>query len=513
MPAVIGIDIGTTSTIGILIDLPDRIVGVVSRPVDLVSLHPGWAEEDPAQWWRNTCSITRELLEMAPQLSGSLAGIGVAGMVPAVVLLDAEGRVLRRSIQQSDGRCVAEVAELACIVDSATFLRRTGNGINQQIVATKLRWLARHEPDTFGRIGTVFGSYDFINWKLTGQRVIEHNWALEAGFVDLADGQVAPDLVVLAGIAPEALPPIAESHAIIGHVTAQAAAESGLPAGLPVVAGAADHVASAWAAGVVAEGDVLLKFGGAGDILIAADTARPDARLFMDRHVIPGRFMPNGCMAATGAMLNWLVQGFASGAVIGEPNPHAALDRLAAAVPAGSDGVFVLPYPLGEKSPIHDPLARGTISGLSLNHGVPHLWRAALEGVGYAFLHHIEVFRELGYPVRRLLASDGGSRSLVWMEIVADIIGLPVQRLEGHPGSCLGAAWVAAIGTGASTDWAGARALVRYGEIVEPNAANAGVYAQGYTQFRDLYRCLAPWFAATGQPSAGTVPNGAPVPA
>ena len=513
MPAVIGIDIGTTSTIGILIDLPDRIVGVVSRPVDLVSLYPGWAEEDPAQWWRNTCSITQELLEMAPQLSGSLAGIGVAGMVPAVVLLDAEGRVLRRSIQQSDGRCMAAVAELAGTVDSATFLRRTGNGINQQIVATKLRWLARHEPDTFGRIGTVFGSYDFINWKLTGQRVIEHNWALEAGFVDLADGQVAPDLVALAGIAPEALPPIAESHAIIGYVTAQAAAESGLPAGLPVVAGAADHVASAWAAGVVAEGEVLLKFGGAGDILIAADTARPDARLFMDRHVIPGRFMPNGCMAATGAMLNWLVQGFAAGAVIGEPNPHAALDRLAAAVPAGSDGVFVLPYPLGEKSPIHDPLARGTISGLSLNHGVPHLWRAALEGVGYAFLHHIEVFRELGYPVRRLLASDGGSRSLVWMEIVADIIGLPVQRLEGHPGSCLGAAWVAAIGTGASTDWAGARALVHYGEIVEPNAANAGVYAQGYAQFRDLYRCLAPWFAATGQPSAGTVPNGAPVPA
>ena len=513
MPAVIGIDIGTTSTIGILIDLPDRIVAVVSRPVDLVSLHPGWAEEDPAQWWRNTCAITRALLEMAPTLAGSLVGIGVAGMVPAVVLLDGEGAVLRRSIQQSDGRCTAEVEAIGREVDGATFLRRTGNGINQQIVAAKLRWLSRYEPETFGRIATVFGSYDFINWKLTDQRAIEHNWALEAGFVDLADGQVAPDLVALAGIPLAAVPPIAASHSVIGHVTAAAAAESGLPAGLPVVAGAADHVASAYAAGVVAEGDVLLKFGGAGDILIAADTARPDTRLFMDRHIIPGRFMPNGCMAATGSTLNWLVNGFAARAVIGAENPHAALDEMAATIPAGSDGVVVLPYLLGEKSPIHDPRARGTVSGLSLNHGVPHLWRAALEGVGYAFLHHIEVFRELGYPVRRLLASDGGARSLVWMQIVADIIGMPVQRLEGHPGSCLGAAWVAAIGTGASTDWAGAAALIRHGDIVQPNPAHAAVYAAGYARFRELYRSLAPWFAESDQPSAGAVPNGAPVPA
>lgn len=513
MPAVIGIDIGTTSTIGILIDLPDRIVAVASRPVDLISLHPGWAEEDPEQWWRNTCALTRELLEKAPELRGTLAGIGVAGMVPAVVLMDGEGRVLRRSIQQSDGRCTAEVEALAQEVDASIFLRRTGNGINQQIVAAKLRWVERHEPEVFARISTVFGSYDFINWKLSGARMIEHNWALEAGFVDLADGRVAPDLVALAGIPAAALPPIAESHCLIGHVTAVAAAESGLPQGLPVVAGAADHVASAYAAGVVAEGDVLLKFGGAGDILIAADMAQPDARLFLDRHVIPGRFMPNGCMAATGAMLNWIVSGFAAGAAEGAENPHAAMDALAAGIPAGSDGVVVLPYLLGEKSPIHDPMARGTITGLSLNHGPAHLWRAALEGVGYAFLHHIEVFRELGYPVTRLLASDGGARSLVWVQIVADIIQMPIQRLDRHPGSCLGAAWVAAIGTGASSDWAGASTLVRYGDVVVPNPAHAAVYRRGYEQFRELYRRLAPWFADSVQPSDGTVPKAAPIPA
>lgn len=499
MPAVIGIDIGTTSTIGILIDLPDRIVGVVSRPVDLVSLHAGWAEEDPDQWWRNTCAITRELLATEPALAASLVGIGVAGMVPAMVMLDADGEIIRRSIQQSDGRATAEVDALVAEVDNASFLRRTGNGVTQQIVATKLRWLQTHEPAAFARIATLFGSYDFINWKLTGERRLEHNWALEAGFVDLADGRIAEDLVALGRLSPQALPPIAESHAVIGHVTAEAALETGLPQGLPVVAGTADHVASAYAAGVIAGGDVLLKFGGAGDVLIAVDDAIPDRRIFLDRHVIPGRFMPNGCMAATGSMLNWIVQGFASGAVAGKCHPHRFLDSLAAEIVPGSEGVFLLPYFLGEKSPVQDPLARGTITGLSLNHTVGHLWRAALEGVGYGFLHHLEVFRELGYPVRRLLVSDGGSRSTVWMQIVADIIQMPVQRLEGHPGSCLGAAWVAAIGAGATDDWAGASRLVSYGAVITPNPAHAATYAQGYKQFRALYARLAPWFAENGQ--------------
>jgi xylulokinase len=314
--------------------------------------------------------------------------------------------------------------------------------------------------------------------------------------VDLADGAVTADMVALAGIPMEALPPIAPSDAVIGYVSPAAALATGLPAGLPVVAGAADHVASAYAAGVVAPGDVLLKFGGAGDILMAAATARPDARLFLDRHVMPGLFMPNGCMAATGAMLNWIVTGFAAGAVAGQAAPHAYLDQLAATIAPGSDGVFVLPYLLGEKSPIHDPAARGTITGLSLSHGPAHLWRAAMEAVAYAFLHHIEVFRDCSYPVNRILASDGGAKSLVWMQIVADVIQLPVQLLEGHPGSCLGAAWVAAMGTGAATNWADVTSFVQHGRLVLPAPAHAAVYRHGYAQFRALYGNLAPWFAA-----------------
>ena len=192
--------------------------------------------------------------------------------------------------------------------------RRTGNGINQQLVAPKLRWLERHEPDVFGRIATVLGSYDYINWRLTGVRAIERNWALEAGFLDLASGRIDPELVALGHIDPGAT----STRQGLARGDRRGDRElrlrpPGLAAGTPVVAGCADHVASAFVAGIRRDGDLLLKFGGAGDILLATDRPRPDPRLFLDYHLVPGLFMPNGCMACSGAVLNWIVRELAGG--------------------------------------------------------------------------------------------------------------------------------------------------------------------------------------------------------
>lgn len=491
----IGLDIGTTSTIGILIEVSGRVVAVASRPATLRAPQPGWAEQDPLEWWDNVCAICRELLAAEPGAGARLAGIGVAGMLPALVLLDSEGGVLRPSIQQSDARCAAELDELVARFDSAKFLALCGNGLNQQVAAGKLRWLARHEPDVLRRAATLCGSYDYITWRLTGVRGIERNWALEAGFLNLTTATINAELVALAGIAPALLPPVRVGHAVAGRVTPAAAAATGLPVGVPVIAGTADHIASAYAAGLLEDGDVLLKFGGSADILMASRTARPDARLYLDYHSIPGLFVPNGCMASGGSMLNWLAGMLAPGVA----RPHAGLDALAAATPAGSEGVVVLPYPLGEKSPLHDPLARATFSGLSLSHGTGHLWRATLEAIGLALRHHIEVFTEVGHPVHRLMASDGGSRSAVWMRIVADILQRPVRVLTDHPGSCLGAAWLAAIGTGATDDWHGVGRFVGAGQVLTPNAAHAAIYDAQYARFRALYRDLRPWF---GQRSA-----------
>jgi xylulokinase len=500
MSCVIGLDIGTTSTIGLLLRLPNEPLALAQRPVTLSHPHAGWAEENPQQWWDNVCEIVPELLHAAGVSADEVAAVGVAGMVPALVLLDAEGRLLRPSIQQSDGRCHAEVHALRQEIDESDFVRRTGNGINQQLLACKLQWVERHEPDIFRRVSCAFGSYDYINWRLTGARRVEHNWALEAGFVELASGSIDEGLVGLGGLVESQVPPLAASQEVVGGVSLEAAAATGLRAGTPVVAGVADHVASAWAAGVQQPGDMLVKLGGACDILLSSDRARPDRRLFLDYHAIPGLYMPNGCMACSGSLLNWFSShfGHAADARPGRGHRLQKLDAWAAEVPAGSVGLRALPYFLGEKTPVQDPLARGAFAGLGLHHDPSHLWRSLLEAVAFGVRHHTEVFGELGFACQRVLASDGGSASRLWLQIISDVLGQPVTPLTGHPGSCLGAAWMAAMGTGLADDWNGAASLVSRGAPVEPIHAHRSVYDEAYADYRNLYTALVPMFHRSG---------------
>jgi xylulokinase len=494
MAAVIGLDIGTTSTIGILVGLPDQILATATRSVTLSSPHAGWAEEDPVEWWKNVRSIVTELLSTSAVAAEDVKAVGVTGMLPAVVLLDAEGELLRPSIQQSDGRCGEEVSELKREWDEVDFLARAGNGINQQLVTAKLRWIERHEPGVFSRIATVFGSYDYINFRLTGNRAVEQNWALEAGFVNVATHALDDDLIRLAHIERRVIPPKFASHEIMGYVNKRGAVETGLAIGTPVVGGAADMIASALGAGVIDPGDVLLKFGGAVDILTATDIVKPDPRLFLDYHLVPGLYVPNGCMSTGGSALNWFAQTFAGGereaASAQGLSIHQWLDKLASNKPAGADGLTFLPYLLGEKTPIHDPAARGVIDGLTLSHDLGHMWRALLESYAYAIRHHVEVLIDMGHKPTRYLVSDGGSQSTVWMQIVADVLNAPMQRLSGHPGSCIGAAWTAAIGIGLEDNWRGAARFVSLSSVLTPDAARSRSYNEGYRQYRDLYERL-----------------------
>ena len=373
---VIGLDIGTTSTMAVLVQLPDRIVASASRPVRLSSPHVGWAEEDPAEWWENS---QRSAARSRRRRTGSVRP-------PRRHLRHrhaAGGRADRRRWFRSATEHPAERwplqrrgPEIASEIDEATFLARTGNGINQQLVAAKLRWIARHEPDVFRRITTVFGSYDFINMKLTGIRAVEQNWAIEAGFIDLATHEIGDDLVALARLPRSAVPEHYASHQRLGSVTTAAAQLTGLPAGLPVFGGAADHIASAFAAGLIAPGDVLLKFGGAGDIIVISDTVRPDPRLFLDYHLVPGLYAPNGCMAATGSALNWLATILAPAA--GADRPHRALDVAAGAIPAGQRRAH-LPALLPRREDADPRSSRAR----HIHRGQPQSWRRAISGEAY----------------------------------------------------------------------------------------------------------------------------------
>ena len=503
MTWLLGLDVGTTSTIGILIDTAGHVGALASRPSELDSRHPNWAEEDPGLWWANVRSIVPELLATAGVPASGVAAVGVTGMVPTVILLDAEHRPLRPSIQQNDARAIDEIEAMKRAVDPADFFARTGGGIQQQLVAPKLRWLARHEPDCIAQAKTVLGSYDYLTARLTGTLSVERNWALEAGFLDLRSARIDEELVALGGLPPECIPPLRASHELAGTVTPRAAAETGLAAGTPVVAGCADHIASAFVAGASADGDLVTKFGGAGDILLSCREAVVDPRLFIDFHIVPGLFFTNGCMAASGSVLNWIARHLAKqearDAAARGLSVHALLDAQASALPPGAGGVVLLPYFLGEKTPLHDPHARGTLAGLGLHHGLPHLWRAALEAVAFGFRHHVEVFADLGLPIGRVLACDGGAASDLWVRITADVLERPIARLGNHPGSCLGAAFVAGWGIGAFDDWGRIADYVRPDRVFEPDPANAAACREAYGLYRDLYERLRDWYPSLGR--------------
>ena len=493
MPLLLGLDIGTTSTIGTVIDADGRTLAVESRPATLQSDHPNWAEEDAGEWWANVVAICAALLSYDGVRAEEVAAVGVTGMLPTVILIDEELRPLRRSIQQNDARATEELERMRQGMAEERFLALSGTGYSQQLIGPKLAWLRRHEPGAFARARKVVGASDFITALLAGAVQVEHNWALEAGFVNIATGRYDPELIGLAGVDPGLLAPIRASQEVVGGVTAEAARHTGLAAGTPVVAGCADHVASAFVCGAALNGDLVLKFGGAGDILLSIDRAVTDRRLFIDHHIVPGLYFSNGCMAASGSLLNWIVRTWAgteaAKAAAQGLSPHQHLDRLAAAAP--HDGALLfLPYVLGEKTPLMDPYARGTLVGLGLHHGIADIWRAALEGVAFGFRHHVAVFAERGLPVTRVFAADGGAASDLWLQIAADVLGRPVTRIDRHPGSSLGAAFVAGMGVGALKDWSQIARYVAPGRSFAPDARRHGDYERKYRLWRNVYERL-----------------------
>lgn len=473
----LGIDIGSTSTKVVLADPATGVLAQASAPVDLRSAHPGWAEADPAVWWRNVRNLVPAVLAEAGVTAVEVAAVAATGMVPAVVVVDKSLSPLRPAILQNDARATSEIAELAAALPDVDFTAVTGSALTQQSVAPTLRWLARHEPSVWADTVFVLGSYDWLAAALGAAPRAERNWALESGLYALSDGSLLERLLSAAGIDPAVLPPVSLPGAVAGEVSAEAAAQTGLAAGIPVVTGGADHVLSAYAAGLARPGDWLVKLGGAGDILAVTEEALVDPRLYLDAHPRDGLWLPNGCMATSGSLIRW----FAS--VSGDA-PVSTLETGAASADPAS--LICLPYFLGEKSPLHDPDLRGAFLGLHLGHTRGDLYRAILEAIGYGFRQHAEILAERGVRLRGAArVSNGGSRSLVWKQILADVIGVPLEPVLDHPGAALGAALAAAVGTGLLADWSAAGPLVTIGAPVEPDPALTARYTEAYQIYRD----------------------------
>lgn len=492
----IGVDIGTTGVKAALIEVDGRLLADATIEHDLHSPRAGWAEEDPRDWIDGAIAALRKLAQ-SPELDPhGIAAIGVSGMVPAMVLLDEQGRPVRPSIQQNDARAIDEVAELSERIDQESLYRLTGGYTNQQHIAPRLLWVQRHEPDAWRQTRTVLGSYDLVTAWLcdtpAAECSLELNWAIESGLYDVRERRWVPELLAAVDLDPSYFPPVHDPADIVGVLGSEAAAAIGLAPGIPVVAGSADHIASALAAALRDDGDTLIKFGGAGDILYCSAEPITHPSLFIDAHDIPGKYLLNGCMAASGSLVKWYVT-----EILGLSTAKTTLqelDREAEAVPPGSGGVTILPYFLGEKTPIMDPGARGVIFGLDLSHSRAHIFRATLEAVMYGFRHHVDVLREAGLEPTRFMATNGGVSSSLWRQIAADVLNEPITSFRNHPGSVLGVAFVAGMAGGLFDDWSQIDRFLADRYVNEPRPEAVTAYDSGYVIYRDLYRRLQSLF-------------------
>jgi xylulokinase len=478
----IGIDLGTTGTKCVLFAPGAGIIAQASRSSQLFSPNPGFAEADPAEWLRNVHEALREILATSGVQPAEIEAVSASGMVPAVVACDRTGAPVRAAILQNDVRADIEVSELRAKLSDVDMVAVTGSAVTQQSVAPTLLWLSRHEPEAWSRVSRVQGSYDWILTQLGAEPHVEQNWALESGLFRL-DGAPLESVTSAAGLDAGIIPVVRDPGTTVGSISPDAARATGLSTSTKLVVGGADHVLSAFAAGVESPGDWLVKLGGAGDILVASDRPITDGRLYLDAHPKPGVWLPNGCMATSGSLIRWF-QTLVGGVALTD------LDDEAAARPPAD--VLCLPYFLGEKSPLHDPMLRGTFAGLHLGHTRADLYRAVLEAIAFGFRHHVEVFRELNVPLTKVRITNGGSKSTLWKQIHSEVLGTEMYPIIDHPGASIGAAFLAGLGTGLIEGWDEVSGYVQLGAPVVPDSERQELYEERYHLWRELGDAVSP---------------------
>lgn len=478
----LGLDVGSSAVKAALVDVEMGVVAACSEPVALTSRHPGWAEADPSAWWRSVGPLVAELTELAGVSSSEIAAVGCSGMVPAVICLDQDRRPLGPAILQNDARATDEIVELQDELQSVDLLQRTGSVLSQQSVAPTVRWLQRHQPQVWANTRHVVGSYDWLAISLGARVHVEENWGLESGLFDL-DGEPVQEVWQAAGLRADQVPDSLLPGSVGGELTPGASAATGLRAGTPIVVGGADHVLSAYGAGLDRPGMCLIKLGGAGDILAVSQRPIADRRIYLDAHPIEGLWLPNGCMATSGSLVRWFQS------LTGGPDLMVLDKEAETQTPAT---LMCLPYFLGEKSPHHDPNLRGAFVGMHLGTTRGELHRSILEAVAYGFRQHTEILAELGLDLDEVRVTNGGSRSVLWKQILADVLQRPLTPVVDHPGASLGAAVAAGIGIGAVKSWATNEALVRLGPPINPHPAHSDPYQKGFQMYVDLERALRP---------------------
>lgn len=488
----LGVDIGTFESKGVLVDFAGRIVAQAARAHDMIVPRPGWAEHRAQEdWWGDFLFIVKALLNESKVTPEDIKAVACSAIGPCMLPLDAAGRPLMNGVLYGvDTRAGAEIAALNAAVGEDVILRRCGNALTSQSVGPKILWFRQTHPDLWARTAKVVTATTFLTHRLTGHYVIDHYTA--ANFSPLYDIEAQDWCFDLGDICTrDQLPRLMWSHQIAGQVTAEAALATGLAKGTPVTCGTIDAASEAVSVGVVAPGDMMMMYGSTiFTIQITAERLR-DPRLWHAPWLYPGQFAAMAGLATSGTLTHWFRDQFARD--LPRDTAFATLTAEAMDSVPGARGLLCLPYFSGERTPLHDPKARGAFFGLDLTHRRGDMYRAVLEGIASATRHITETYAEAGASPRRVLAVGGGTKNQPWLQATSDMTGLDQAVCRVTVGAAFGDAYLAAKAIGVVADiahWNPVEHQVR--------AVQHPVYARHYKLFRALYAQTKDIAAALG---------------
>jgi len=485
----VGIDVGTTSAKAVVIDKSGEVIYITAPTYPFVTPKPLWAESDPEDWWTACKRALNEIVERYG--ASSINGIGLTGQMHGLVLLDAQGEVLRPCIMWNDQRTAAQCASITEKVGAAKVLELTGNPVLPGFTAPKVVWVQENEPEIWDRAAKILLPKDYIRYRLSGCFATDVSDASGMSLLDVGQRTWSAEMLKACDIPESMMAEVTESTVVSAKVSSAAAQVTGLQEDTPIIAGGGDQAAGAIGCGIVRSGIVSATLGTSGVVFAHADSYQPDpeGRLHTFCSAVPGKWHFMGVQLSCAGSYQWFHDKLAPGISFKE------LDGLAEAVEPGSEGLIFLPYLSGERTPHPDPYAKGVFFGLALRHGMGHMARSVMEGVSFGLRDTLEIMRKLGIQPKEIIASGGGAKSPIWRQILADMFESRIVTVNASEGGAYGAAILAAVGTGAyDSIEAACEAMLKETGSTEPGDA-AATYARQYPVFRKLYPTLKESFA------------------
>lgn len=502
MKYLLGVDLGTSGTKTVLFD--EHGQSIASKTIEYPLYQPknGWAEQDPLDWYNAAIDSIKAVLAQSAIDPKDVAGLAIAGQMHGLVMLDKDGKVLRKSILWCDARTSKQCDEITNLVGKNRLIEINANPALSGFTAPKILWVRENEKEVYDQCATILLPKDYVRYMLTGVKAMEISDASGTNLLDIKKREWSGEILEKLSIDPALMPPLIESCAVAGTITAEAAKLTGLVEGTIVAGGAGDNAAAALGTGVCRDGQAFVTLGTSG--VVFAHTSKvsidPLGRVHTFCAAVPGTWTAMSCTLAAGLSLRWARDEFytAEHAQCQKDGTDAydLMTKEAASVPSGSDGLIYLPYLMGERSPVLDAEARGVFFGLSARHKKAHLTRAVLEGITLSQRHNLEVLHQMDIVPETLTACGGGGRSPFWRQMLADVLKCKVTTIASKEGPALGAAILAAVAAKLYPNVESAvDALVKQGsDKAEPNCAEVERYNDIYTLYQSLYPTMRPAF-------------------